>query len=480
MKRYTTLIILLAVLLAAGAAYWFYDRHAKAASAFETVPVTKGDVQVTITATGTVEPVEVVDVGAQVAGLILAFGVDPHDPSKVVDYDTQVEEGTVLAHIDTSLYQSDVDQFTAELNVAEANVKVAQANLAQYQAKLVQAQNDWDRAQKLGPSEALAKSEYDSFQAAFETAKANVGVGEANVAQTQASIMEADANLKRAQRNLSYCTITSPVKGVVIDRRVNIGQTVVSSLNAPSLFLIAKDLTKMQVWISVNEADIGRIKPNMPVTFTVDAFPDRLFHGVVGKIRLNATMTQNVVTYTVEVTTDNSDNALLPYLTATVQFMVDQRTGVLTIPNAALRWRPHTVDESAAIAASAPGNTTTASPGNTTSNTTAIVAAAGATPGDTQGSGQRSGGRRGNRGANSGQPSKNGTVWVLDHGVPSPVSVRLGLSDEVSTEILSGLSEGQEVITGENTPDSGGGSGTTNPFAPTFLRGGGGGGNRRG
>ena len=163
---------------------------------------------------------------------------------------------------------------------------------------------------------------------------------EAAILQAKASLAQADAGLRRAKRNLDYCTITSPVKGVIIDRRVNIGQTVVSSLNAPSLFLIAKDLTRMQVWVAVNEADIGKIHPGQPVTFTVDAFPGEIFHGEVGKIRLNASMTQNVVTYTIEIITDNSNGRLLPYLTANVQFELHRLKNVLLVPNAALRWTP--------------------------------------------------------------------------------------------------------------------------------------------
>jgi HlyD family secretion protein len=467
MKRYSILIISLVVLIAAGATYWFLNRESKAAGGFETATVDKGDVQVTITSTGTVEPQEAVDVGAQVAGLILAFGPDPHDPTKVVDYDTQVDVGTVLAKIDTSLYQSQVDQANAALALAKANVEVAQANDLVNQAKLADALADWDRAQKIGPSEALAKSEYDSFQAVYETAKATVTAGKASITQAQANVAEAQANLDSALRNLGYCTITSPVKGVVIDRRVNIGQTVVSSLNTPSLFLIATDLTKIQVWVSVNEADIGRLHSGMPASFSVDAFPDRTFHGEVGKIRLNATMTQNVVTYTVEVNADNADGTLLPYLTATVQFLVDQRTSVLLVPNAALRWRPRNTEETTTAEAepSAPPANATAAAGNAT---------AGGPPG------QRGQGRRGGRnGGASTHASALGTVYVLEDGKPKSVSVRTGLTDGVSTEIVSGLTEGQEVILGESNSDSSGGSGTTNPFAPQFFRGGGGG-NRRG
>src|SRR5690348_9444236 len=162
----------------------------------------------------------------------------------------------------------------------------------------------------------------------------------AQLEQARSGVQQAQAALDKAKRNRDFCTIKSPVKGVIIDRRVNIGQTVVSSFNAPSLFLIAKDLTRMQIWVGVNEADIGRINPGAPVTFTCDTFPGRQFEGTVGKVRLNATMTQNVVMYTVEVNTENPDRLLLPYLTANVHFVTRLETNVLLVPNAALRWSP--------------------------------------------------------------------------------------------------------------------------------------------
>ena len=179
----------------------------------------------------------------------------------------------------------------------------------------------------------ISQVDYDTGKANYEVAKANVSVANSGVAQAR-------ADLDKAQRNLDFCTINSPVSGVIIDRRVNIGQTVVASLNAPSLFLIARDLTKMQIWVAVNEADVGRIKPGTQVTFTVDAFPGREFRGMVGKVRLNATMTQNVVLYTVEINIENADKLLLPYLTANVRFVLSHETNALLVPNAALRWTP--------------------------------------------------------------------------------------------------------------------------------------------
>ncbi len=205
-------------------------------------------------------------------------------------------------------------------------------------ATLYQATADWGRAEKLHEAKGVAQAEYDSYKANFMAATANLELSKANVGLQQ-------ANLKTAQTNLDYATISAPVSGVVVDRRVNVGQTVVASLSAPSLFLIAKDLTKMEVWATVNEVDVGKIVAGQDVKFTVDAFPGRVYHGKVvpqGKLpfRLNATMNQNVVTYTVVVSVDNEDRKLSPYLTANLTFIVADLKDVLLVPNAALRWQP--------------------------------------------------------------------------------------------------------------------------------------------
>lgn len=325
------------------------------AVAFRAASVKRGNLVVTVSATGTLEPEEVVDVGAQVVGRIEEFGSDPRsdsDPAfkgKPVDYGTPVEEGTVLATIDDAVY-------VAQRNQAAAALARAQADLVQSQAQLVQAEAEWNRAQRLRELSvknvtatdlsnrtagelprvqirAISDADYILAKSNFEVAKANIDVGKAAVAQQQSS-------LDLAETNLSYTVIQSPVRGTIIDRRVNIGQTVVASLNAPSLFLIAKDLRRMQVWASVNEADIGQLKVGTPVTFTVDAFPKDEFHGEVVQVRLNAKMTQNVVTYTVVIATDNSDMKLLPYLTADVKFEIARREDVLSVPLAALNYEP--------------------------------------------------------------------------------------------------------------------------------------------
>ena len=283
-----------------------------------------GDLLVTISATGTVEPEEVVDVGAQVAGQILSFGKDAN--GKTVDYGSPVEAGTILAKIDDSLYSAERPRPRHRFS-RPASLQRAEADLEQLKAKLNQAERDWQRAQKLGPSEALSQSTYDAYRSAYETAERPTSKWARRRSCRPRPVWPRQRLLlRRAQRNLGYCTIKSPVKGVIIDRRVNIGQTVVASLNAPSLFLIAKDLTRMQVWVAVNEADIGRsVRP--AGEFTVDAFPARRSRAKWARSASTPRMTQNVVTYTRgEIVTDNSEAGLLPYLTANVQFEVDRRT----------------------------------------------------------------------------------------------------------------------------------------------------------
>ncbi len=407
---------------------------------FRTARVERGTLIAAISATGTLEPEEVIDVGAQIAGQIRAFGTDIN--GNTVDYGSVVEEGTVLALIDDSLYAADVAIAKAQLDQARAGLLRARADLEQLTARLYQAERDWARAQKLGPSEALAASSYDAYRSAYETAQAQVSVGKAAVVQAQSAVAQAEAALKRAERNLGYCTIRSPVKGVIIDRRVNIGQTVVASLNAPSLFLIAKDLKRMQIWASVNEADIGHIRPGQKVTFTVDAYPGQVFSGEVSKVRLNATMTQNVVTYTVEVTTDNKDGKLLPYLTANVKFELDRREHALLVPNAALRWYPKPEQMAPDVRKKLTGEQ---HPIGSEDQSNAATA-----------------------------EGRQRTLWVQDGSFVRPVYVAVGLSDGTLTEIQGDkVEEGMEVIVGEQARISKTGSGQTNsPFAPQLPRGG--------
>ena len=344
------LLLACAVLLLLGGAgwgVWYWHSAGTGAVSYRTERVTRGDLTAVINATGTVEPVEVIDVGAQVTGQIKEFGKDLDNSTKNIDYRSRVEVGTVLARIDDGLYRPDVGVAEADLKVAEADVKVAQAALESANAKQYQTDRDWERAKRMGPSGALAGVDYDTIQNAYLTAKVMVPGAEAALEKAKKNVEHARQVLLKAQKNLDYCTIRSPVKGVIVDRRVNIGQTVVSSLSASSMFLIATDLRKMQVWAAINEADIGGIHRGQKVTFTVDAYAGETFTGKVSQIRYNATSTQNVVTYTVVVDTDNvadpkdpDELKLKPYLTANLQFQAGQRKDVLLVPNAALRWRP--------------------------------------------------------------------------------------------------------------------------------------------
>ena len=417
MKQLLVLILLVAG--TAGAYYAWGARGSEVRPNYRRGAVKQSDLIVNITATGTVEPEEVVDVGAQVAGRIEKLGQDPQRPGKTIDYGSEVEQGTVLAQIDGSVYRSHVEQ-------AKANLQRAEADLLQLQAKLYQAQRDWKRAQSLKANRTISDADYDLSQANEQVARSALAVGKATVTQTKSA-------LHLAEINLSYTTIRSPVKGVIIDRRVNVGQTVVASLNAPSMFLIAKDLARMQVWAAVNEADIGRIHKGQPVRFTVDAYPEQMFEGQVAQIRLNATMTQNVVTYTVVIVTENADRKLLPYLTANLQFQLARQKNVLLVPNSALRWQPRPE----LVLPEASGSHTAVS---TADNTVSA----------------------------SEDGKKLGTIWVEQAPYVRPVQVAVGLSDGLNTEISgSSVRAGMQIVLGEQQRREG--TATTNPFAPRMF-----------
>jgi HlyD family secretion protein len=455
-------VVAAALAVAAGVWAW-HARHAYGPM-WRTSAVRKGDLVATITATGTVEPEEVVDVGAQVSGQFLAFGKDK--AGKTIDYGSIVESNMLLAKIDPSLFQADVDLDTAVVASDKAGEAQAAANLEQMIAKEAEAEADWKRAQKLGPSEALAPTTFDSYKATYEIGKANVNLARAAVDSAKAATVQAIATLAKAQQTVDYCKITSPVDGVIIDRRVNIGETVASSMSTPSLFLIAKDLKRIQVWASVNEADIGNIHPGQPVTFTVDAFPNRVFQGVVNKVRLNATMNQNVVTYTVEVNTDNSDGKLLPYLTANVNFLAGEATNALLVLNSALRWHPQNdliAPESRDPVSRAGGSddpVASGSPGTPTER-----------PGASTGGGRHEGER--DEGGQKAVPSQMGTLWAEAGNFVRAIPVKLGITDGTWTEVQGeGLTEGATVVTGVLSMEAAADESAAgaNPFLPQLFR----------
>lgn len=445
MRMFVGVILVIAALTGAGG--WYWHQSNKPHVELKTAKVIRGDLLASISATGTVEPEEVVDVGAQVAGLIVAFGKDAD--GKQVDYRSPVDAGTVLARIDDTTYKADVDTAKAQLEQAKANVQKSQADLKQAQAKLYQAERNWDRAQKIGPSDALSQNDYDMYKADFETAKANVDVMSAEIAQAQTGIAQAQATLDKANRNLDFCTIRSPVKGVIIQRRVNVGQTVVSSLNAPSLFLLGKDLTRMQIWVAVNEADIDQIYPGQPVTFTCDGFLGPPLHGTVNKVRLYAIMTQNVVTYTVEVNFENPDGRLLPYRTANVQFEVQKDSNVLLVPNAALRWYPSDMEQVVPDARSQfkPLDSDDKPP---------VESELPKPKKEKHGKDKKP----------ARAVERNGTIWLTEGEFVRPVDVKVGPTDGVNTEVTAAnLKEAQDVVVGEVIQSAQESQGR-NPFLP--------------
>lgn len=296
-----------------------------------TAKVQRGDIRDVVEATGTVNAVITVQVGSQVSGTIAKLNVD---------FNSRVHRGDVVALIDPSLFQGALQQAIADLESAKANVAVVAANLEKAKATVVQTKADYDRAvtmikNKLEPQQAL-----DLARANYDSAKASVTGAEAAVVQAQAQVRQKQAAVAVAQTNLDYTTIRSPIDGVIVARNVDVGQTVAASLQAPTIFTIAQDLTKMQLYAKTDESDVGRIKVGQAVTFKVDAFPKETFHGSVSQMRMNATTVQNVVTYDSIIEFDNPDLKLFPGMTAYVTIPVASTQNAIKIPNTALRFEP--------------------------------------------------------------------------------------------------------------------------------------------
>ena len=319
MKKKISKIWLMAGIVAvvAIAAYLMSGGKKKEEISFTTVNVEKGNIQNTITATGTIEPVTSVSVGTQVSGIV----------SKLyVDYNSTVKRGQVIAELDKTNLES-------QLNSALANEQNAQANLQSAQATLNFQQSNYNRYQTLFNKGLVSANDYEQARLSYEQARETV-------ASSRQQVASAKEEVKRSRTNLSYATITSPIDGVVLSRSVEEGQTVAASFSTPELFKIAKDLTDMRVIANVDEADIGNVKVGERVTFTVDAFPDDTFSGTVTQVRQEATTTNNVVTYKVVISAPNGDLKLKPGLTANVTIFTAERTGVLSVPSKALRFTP--------------------------------------------------------------------------------------------------------------------------------------------
>ena len=360
----------LAVLLCAAVAVAWWTLGTSPAVRYTTGPVTQGSVVRAVTATGTVNPELTIIVGTYVSGVIKEISCD---------YNTKVTRNQSCARIDPRPYQTMVDQ-------AKANLAVARAQLLKDQASLTYAKGAFERAEILVRSNAVSKDSFDSAQSVYEQAKAQIAFDEATIQQRQAA-------LDAAQVNVDYTNIVSPVDGTVVSRNVTMGQTVAASFQTPTLFLIATDLTKMQVDANVSESDIGGIKDGNKVTFTVDAYPKRTFEGLVTQVRQSPQTVQNVVTYDIVISAANTDLALKPGLTAATRIVVERRDGVIRVPNQALRYMP----------------TGTANP-----------------------------------------TDRGGRVWVLRDNRPVLVPVTTGLENENYTEITGGeLKAGDRVIVSE-------------------------------
>jgi len=391
-----------------------------------TAKVERGDIHDVVEATGTINAVITVQVGSQVSGTI----------SKLfVDFNSRVHKGDLVALIDPALFKGAVQQATADLENAKANLIAAQTNVEKARAAFVQAKADYDRTVGLAKSGIMSQQQLDLAKANFDSAKAAVEGAQANVTQAQAQVSLKDAALTVAQTNLNYTMIRSPIDGTVVARNVDVGQTVAASLQAPTIFTIAQDLTKMLVYAKTDESDVGNIKVGKEVTFKVDAFPKETFHGKVSQVRMNATTVQNVVTYDTIIEFANPDLKLFPGMTAYVTIPVATVQNALKLPNTALRYKPPLAPEEILAICKRYG---IEGGERKTASDTAAAAEAPQTAGGSQTQ------PRGPR-------SDTAVVWKLhsDNSM-EPVKVSLGITDHSYTEVTAvakgELKEGDELI----------------------------------
>ena len=426
MKATKTLVIGALALAAAGAGAFAWTRNSKpAAPKYETVKADQGRIVARVTATGTLSALVTVQVGSQVSGRISEL---------FADFNSTVKKGQVIAKIDPSLLKAAVEQ-------ARANHTAAKANLERSQAQAVEAERQFERAKALAEKQLIAKADRD-------TAESTAAAARAQVSASQGAVAQANASLHQAEVNLAYSIIKSPIDGVVISRSVDVGQTVAASLQAPTIFTIAEDLGKMQVDTSVAEADVGKLRPEMPATFLVDAYPQEKFRGKVRQIRNAPQTVQNVVTYDAVIDVDNPDLKLKPGMTANVTFIYAEKSNAVRVPNSALRFR------------APPELTKKAEPAASNANAANVEPAAAASA-ERQGPPERP--RQGRGGEGRGGEGRSGgggrfgprdepdqrTVWVLPAlGEPRSVRIRTGITDGTLTELLEGdLHAGDALIT---------------------------------
>jgi HlyD family secretion protein len=321
----------LAVLLAGVALFTAFRIRSKAPVEYYTAKVESGDIKQVVEATGTINAVTTVQVGSQVSGSI----------SKLyVDFNSHVKKGQLIAQIDPALFQGALSQAKADLENARANLAVAIANTAKAKASDVQMRADYERNLGLGKQGVVSQQALDVAKANAESATAQVNAALATEHQARAQVQQKEAAVQVAQTNLDYTTIHAPIDGTVVARNVDVGQTVAASLQAPTLFIIAQDLTKMQVYAKTDESDVGQIRRGQQVSFKVDAYPRETFTGTVSQVRMNSTVVQNVVTYDTIIDFSNPELKLFPGMTAYVSIPVATATNVMKVPNGALRYKP--------------------------------------------------------------------------------------------------------------------------------------------
>lgn len=330
-------------IVVAAAAVFFLPRFAASettspAGGFQTIALERGDINRSVSTSGTVEPLVTVEVGSQLSGKLIEV---------LVDFNDEVTEGQLLARIDPDTFQSRVEASQAQLNIARANLSVQRAGVARAEANLKRQQSDLARFEPLLEENAIAEIEVDATRSAYEQALADVKSAKAQVENAEAVVVQQQASLRQAQVDLDRTEIRAPINGVVVLRNVDVGQTVAASLQAPVLFEIAQDLSKIQIEADVNEADIGSVREGNTVSFSVDAFPNRNFTGEVRQVRLAPTEEANIVSYTVIINADNPGKILYPGMTASVEITTGKREDVLRIANSALRFKPENAEENA-------------------------------------------------------------------------------------------------------------------------------------
>jgi HlyD family secretion protein len=392
----------------------------KEAQSFRTEPVTRGPVSEVVSATGDVQAIITVNVGSQVSGIISRL---------YVDWNSQVKKGQLLATLDPRLFQAQLESANASLASAEANVQKASV-------ALLDARRQEKRIRELLDQRLVAQSDVD-------TAQANREGAEATLAGSRASVLQAKAQRTQAVTNLAYTRIQSPIDGVVVSRAIDVGQTVAAAFQAPTLFTIANDLTKMQILANIDEADVGKVHEGLPASFTVDAYPGETFNGTISQVRQSPTTIQNVVTYAAVIDAPNPERKLRQGMTAAVTVTASKRDEAVRVVNAALRWKPDAAPASDGAAKPAGGTpqARAATPERASRNS--------------NGSGEAGGGR-GAGGGPARAAGRSGRVYKLENGKPVAVALRLGISDGQRTEVIDGLAEGDQVVTGDSGAGGGG------------------------